>query len=114
MIIGFLAGILCQEGVNFIRNSLKIDDTLDVFAVHGLGGIFGILMMPLLNSIGFSNNSSWVSQIVSVIIVGLFTLIMSIIIIKFLNLFIEMRISEEDETEGLDISVHGERAYDNN
>ena len=114
MIIGFLAGILCQEGVNFIRNSLKIDDTLDVFAVHGLGGIFGILMMPLLDSIGFSNNSSWVSQIVSVIIVGLFTLVMSIIIIKFLNLFIEMRISEENETEGLDISVHGERAYDNN
>ena len=114
MIIGFLAGILCQEGVNFIRNTLKIDDTLDVFAVHGLGGIFGILMMPLLNSIGFSNNSSWVSQIVSVIIVGLFTLVMSIIIIKFLNLFIEMRISEENETEGLDISVHGERAYDNN
>ena len=114
MIIGFIAGILCQEGVNFIRNILKIDDTLDVFAVHGLGGIFGILMMPLLNSIGFSNGSSWVSQIVSVIIVGLFTLIMSIIIIKFLNLFIEMRISEENETEGLDISVHGERAYDNN
>ena len=114
MIIGFIAGILCQEGVNFIRNILKIDDTLDVFAVHGLGGIFGILMMPLLNTIGFSNGSSWVSQIVSVIIVGLFTLIMSIIIIKFLNLFIEMRISEENETEGLDISVHGERAYDNN
>mgnify|MGYP001200078299 FL=1 len=114
MIIGFIAGILCQEGVNFIRNILKIDDTLDVFAVHGLGGIFGILMMPLLNTIGFSNGSSWVSQIFSVIIVGLFTLIMSIIIIKFLNLFIEMRISEENETEGLDISVHGERAYDNN
>ena len=114
IIIGFLAGILCQEGVNFIRNILKIDDTLDVFAVHGLGGIFGILMMPLLNSIGFSNGSSWISQILSVIIVGLFTLTMSIIIIKFLNLFIKIRVSEEDETEGLDISVHGERAYDNN
>ena len=114
IIIGFLAGILCQEGVNFIRNILKIDDTLDVFAVHGLGGIFGILIMPLLNSIGFSNGSSWISQILSVIIVGLFTLTMSIIIIKFLNLFIKIRVSEEDETEGLDISVHGERAYDNN
>ena len=114
MIIGFIAGILCQEGVNFIRNVLKIDDTLDVFAVHGLGGILGILMMPLLNSIGFSNGSSWVSQILSVIIVGIFTLIMTIIIIKFLNLFIEMRVNHENETEGLDISVHGERAYDNN
>ena len=114
MIIGFIAGILCQEGVNFIRNVLKIDDTLDVFAVHGLGGILGILMMPLLNSIGFSNGSSWVSQILSVIIVGLFTLIMTIIIIKFLNLFIEMRVNDENETEGLDISVHGERAYENN
>ena len=114
MIIGFIAGILCQEGVNFIRNVLKIDDTLDVFAVHGLGGILGILMMPLLNSIGFSNGSSWVSQILSVIIVGLFTLIMTIIIIKFLNLFIEMRVNHENEAEGLDISVHGERAYENN
>ena len=48
------------------------------------------------------------------IIVGLFTLIMTIVIIKFLNLFIEMRVNDENETEGLDISVHGERAYDNN
>ena len=114
MIIGFIAGILCQEGVNFIRNVLKIDDTLDVFAVHGLGGILGILMMPLLNSIGFSNGSNWGSQILSVIIVGLFTLIMTIIIIKFLNLFIEMRVNHENEVEGLDISVHRERAYENN
>ncbi len=85
-----------------------------MYAVHGLGGILGILMIPLLNSIGFSNGSSWVSQILSVIIVGIFTLIMTIIIIKFLNLFIEMRVNHENETEGLDISVHGERAYDNN
>ena len=71
-------------------------------------------MMPLPNSIGFSNGSSWVSQILSVIIVGLFTLIMTIIIIKFLNLFIEMRVNHENEAEGLDISIHVERAYENN
>ena len=58
--------------------------------------------------------SDWASQILSVIIVGLLTWIMTIIIIKFLNLFIEMRVNHEIETEGLDISVHGERAYDNN
>ena len=58
--------------------------------------------------------SDWASQILSVIIVGLLTWIMTIIIIKFLNLFIEMRVNHEIETKGLDISVHGERAYDNN
>ena len=60
------------------------------------------------------SGSDWASQILSVIIVGLFTLIMTIVIIKFLNLFIEMRVNDENETEGLDISVHGETAYDNN
>ena len=112
-IIGFLAGILCQEGVNIIRNILKIDDTLDVFAVHGLGGIFGILMMPLFNSIGLENGSNWTSQIMSILIVGFFTFIMTVIIIKFVNFFVSIRVSEEDETEGLDVSIHGERAYDN-
>jgi Amt family ammonium transporter len=112
MIIGTIAGILCQEVVNFIRNILKIDDTLDVFAVHGVGGIFGALMIPAFDSFGFENGSSWVSQIGSVFFVGAFTIIMSTIILKIVQLLCPLRVAKEIEDEGLDLAVHGERAYD--
>jgi len=91
---------------------LKIDDTLDVFAVHGIGGIFGILMMPFFSMLGFDNGSSWASQFTSLIVVGGYTIIVTAIIIKVLMLIIPIRVDREVEYEGLDINVHGERAYD--
>jgi Amt family ammonium transporter len=112
LIIGLLAGILCQEAVNLVRNKLKIDDTLDVFAVHGVGGIFGSLMLPFFNSVGFSNNSSWSAQLGALAIVGLFTLTMTTLIIKVICVFIPIRVDKDTETEGLDLAVHGEKAYD--
>ena len=81
VIIGGAAGIICQEAVNLVRNTLKIDDTLDVFAVHGVGGVFGILMIPFLSILGFENGASWISQVVSLFIVGGYTFILTVIII---------------------------------
>ena len=108
LLIGGIAGILCQEVVNIVRNILNIDDTLDVFAVHGIGGIFGTLM------IGFFGYASFITQLSGLLIVGLFTVIVTYILIKIASLVTPLRVDEETETNGLDLTVHGERAYDVN
>ena len=108
LVIGAIAGILCQEAVNVVRNTLKIDDTLDVFAVHGVGGIFGTLMIA-----GFGHGA-WIAQVGALIVVGIFTLVVSYILIKVTQLFVPLRVDTETETNGLDLSAHGERAYDMN
>ena len=108
LVIGAVAGILCQEAVNVVRNTLKIDDTLDVFAVHGVGGMFGTLMIA-----GFGHGA-WVAQVGALIFVGIFTLVVSYILIKVTQIFVPLRVDAETETNGLDLSAHGERAYDMN
>ena len=108
LVIGAVAGILCQEAVNVVRNTLKIDDTLDVFAVHGVGGMFGTLMIA-----GFGHGA-WAAQVGALIFVGIFTLVVSYILIKVTQIFVPLRVDAETETNGLDLSAHGERAYDMN
>ena len=106
LIIGAVAGILCQEAVNLIRNRLKIDDTLDVFAVHGVGGIFGTIMIAVFG-IG-----SWAAQLGSLLVVGVFTTVVTVALIFVVKAVFPLRVDEETEVIGLDIGVHGERAYD--
>ncbi len=106
LIIGAVAGVLCQEAVNVIRNMLNIDDTLDVFAVHGVGGIFGTIMIAAFGL------GSWTAQLGGLVIVGAFTSIVTFILIKGIALVTPLRVDAETETNGLDLSVHGERAYD--
>ncbi|GGX62204.1 ammonium transporter [Tateyamaria omphalii] len=106
LIIGAVAGILCQEAVNLIRNTLKIDDTLDVFAVHGVGGIFGTIMIAVFGA------GSWAAQLGSLIIVGVFTLVVTVVLIFVVRAITPLRVDEETEVNGLDLAVHGERAYD--
>ncbi|WP_120635600.1 ammonium transporter [Ruegeria sp. EL01] len=106
LIIGGVAGILCQEGVYVIRNVLKIDDTLDVFAVHGVGGIFGTIMIALFGL------GTWTAQLGGLVIVGAFTAAVTIVLVKVVALITPLRVDAETETNGLDLSVHGERAYD--
>ena len=106
LVIGSVAGILCQEAVNLVRNNLKIDDTLDVFAVHGVGGIFGTIMIAVFGA------GTWVAQIGSLVIVGIFTIVVTVVLVKLVSLVTPLRVSEEDEYTGLDLSAHGERAYD--
>lgn len=104
--IGAVAGILCQEAVNFIRNNLKIDDTLDVFAVHGVGGIFGTIMIAVFGQ------GSWAAQLGSLVIVGVFTVVITVVIAVVVKALVGMRVDEETETTGLDLAQAGERAYD--
>ena len=104
--IGAIAGVLCQEAVVLVRNVLKIDDTLDVFAVHGVGGIFGTIMIAAFGA------GSWVAQLGSLAIVGVYTVVVSVILAKLVGLVTPLRVDQESEYNGLDITVHGERAYD--
>jgi Amt family ammonium transporter len=106
LIIGAIAGILCQEAVVLIRERLRIDDTLDVFAVYGVGGIFGTIMIAAFGA------GSWTAQLGSLAIVGLYTAVISYALVKLVSLIVPLRVDEETETNGLDLSVHGERAYD--
>ena len=106
LIIGAIAGVLCQEACNVIRGKLKIDDTLDVFAVHGIGGIFGTIMIA---AFGLGN---WTAQLGSLVIVGIFTVVVTVVLVKLVSLLTPLRVDAEDETNGLDLTSHGERAYD--
>ncbi len=106
LIIGAVAGVLCQEAVNLIRNSLKIDDTLDVFAVHGVGGIFGTIMIAVFGA------GAWAAQLGSLVIVGVFTIVVTTILVLVVRVITPLRVDQETEEQGLDLIVHGERAYD--
>ncbi|CUH88404.1 Ammonia transporter [Phaeobacter sp. CECT 5382] len=106
LVIGGVAGILCQEMVNLVRNKLQIDDTLDVFAVHGIGGIFGTIMIAVFGE------GSWIAQLGALAVVGIFTTVVTVALVKIVGAFTSLRVDLETETNGLDISVHGERAYD--
>ncbi|WP_171204862.1 ammonium transporter [Ruegeria sp. HKCCA0235A] len=106
LIIGAVAGVLCQEAVSIVRNKLNIDDTLDVFAVHGVGGIFGTLMIALFGL------GTWTAQLGGLVIVGSFTAVVTFVLVKLVAQITPLRVDAETETNGLDLSVHGERAYD--
>ncbi|WP_412554810.1 ammonium transporter [Shimia sp. MIT1388] len=106
LVIGAIAGILCQEAVNLVRNKLKIDDTLDVFAVHGVGGIFGTIMIAVFGE------GTWVAQLGALAVVGIFTVVVTYVLVKLVSLITPLRVDEETEVNGLDLAVHGERAYD--
>lgn len=106
LVIGAVAGILCQEAVNLIRNKVVIDDTLDVFAVHGVGGIFGTIMIAVFGA------GTWAAQLGSLAIVGVYTTVVTIVLIVAVRAITPLRVDPETETNGLDLAVHGERAYD--
>ena len=107
LIIGGIAGILCQEAVNLIRNKIKIDDTLDVFAVHGVGGVFGTIMIVV-----FGSDVSALAQFGGLAIVGIYTVVLTVVIVKVVGWITPLRVDQETEVNGLDLAVHGERAYD--
>ena len=112
-ILGVLAGIVPQFAVSFVKTTLKIDDSLDVFAVHGVAGIVGTLAMPFL-MFGAANSGAdvvFVDQFAAVVISLIYNVIVTAIIAYALKFTIGMRVDEDDEDEGLDISSHGERGY---
>ena len=106
LVIGAVAGVLCQLAVGLVKQTFDIDDTLDVFAVHGVGGIFGTIMIAVFG------HASFAAQGVGLLAVGVYTLVLSFVIAKGVALVFPIRVSQEDEVEGLDYAAHGERAYE--
>ena len=118
IIIGILAAGICYAAVSLIRQKLKIDDSLDVFAVHGVGGILGSLLIPFLASAGplapgleMSTGAQFGVQILGVIVVAVFSAIVTAAILFAIKLVMPLRVSAEDEENGLDTATHGETAY---
>ena len=119
--IGVAAGIICQWFTTWIRTTCKIDDSLDVFAVHGVGGIIGTLLVAVFAATEFggvglpegtSTGGQFYVQIVGIISVAILSGVFTWIIAKIISATVGLRVSEEEEIDGLDISAHGERGYD--
>lgn len=113
LLIGLAGGLICYAAVYLIRVKLKVDDSLDVFAVHGVGGILGILILPLLSAefLGGTGDGVFMTQLVGTLVVIGWSAVASFIILLALKLTLGLRVSEEQEYEGLDVSLHGESAY---
>ena len=122
MLIGLLAGSICFYATQLIKSGLRIDDSLDVFPVHGVGGMLGIIMLSLIGSpggflgsgsTGFDNSmiDQLFIQIEGIFVICAWTGVVTFIILKILSVFIDLRVSQEEEEEGLDISLHNEQGY---
>ena len=112
LFIGAVAGVLCQIMCGVVKDMMKIDDSLDVFAVHGVGGIFGTLMAPLLAMNALDEGQGLLTQTIALVAVGIFTLVVTVAIAMLCKSIFGLRVSDEEEIEGLDYTAHGERAYD--
>ena len=113
LIIGLAAGAVCFWGATSLKNKLGYDDSLDAFGVHGIGGIVGAVLTGIfaVKSIGGVEGSlsqMWI-QIEAVLITVVFVAVATYIILKVVDMVMGLRVSEEQEREGLDISLHGER-----
>lgn len=120
LILGFSGGLLCYLAVDYIRGKLLIDDSLDVFAVHGVGGILGTLLVAFLATSTFSGlglpegqtaMSQFVVQIKAVVLTVIWTSIFTYLILKVTSLIVPLRVDEQEEIEGLDLRSHGEKGY---
>ena len=121
LVIGILASIMCFIGVAIIKPRFGYDDTLDAFGVHGIGGILGTLATGLfaskvINSAGanglfYGNSKQLLLQALGVLVAVGYTFVATCIIYKFVDIFFGMRVKEKDETVGLDLTQHHERAY---
>ena len=121
LVIGILASIMCFIGVAIIKPRFGYDDSLDAFGVHGIGGILGTLATGLfaskaINSSGadglfFGNPRQFLVQCAGILIAVGYTFIMTCVIYKFVDIFFGMRVKENDEVIGLDLTQHRERAY---
>lgn len=123
LILGLAGGAACYIAVDILRVRMKIDDSLDVFAVHGVGGILGSLLvawlaLPAFGGLGLADGISATSQfgvqLLSIAITIGWTVIASYVILRVISVVIGLRVDQQDEIEGLDLSQHGERGYHSN
>ena len=120
LIIGLAGGIICYYAVSLVKHTLKIDDSLDVFAVHGVGGAIGILLVAVLVDTSFGGSglgegmsigSQFGVQLTGLVAVLVWSAFASVIICLIVKAVVGLRVSDDQELEGLDITSHGETGY---
>lgn len=124
VVIGLSAGVVCYYATNFLKNTLRIDDSLDVFPVHGVGGILGTILagvfcsqqLGIFSGNGFSDGITSIAgqlgvQTIGVVSTFVYTAVVSFILLKLIDVMMGLRVDAEQESEGLDISQHDERGY---
>ncbi len=126
LVIGLLAGVICFFATNFMKRALKVDDSLDVFPVHGVGGMLGTLLagvfasatLGIFSGQGYIYNENITSmgqqlgvQVIGVLAVAIYTAVITFALLKLVGAVLGLRVSAEDETVGLDTSQHNERGY---
>ena len=125
VVIGLSAGVVCYFATMALKNRFNIDDSLDVFPVHGVGGILGTLLagvfcspnLGIFSGNGFSEGIDNIAGQLSVQATGVaatfvYTAVASVIIFKVVDVLVGLRVTDEDETVGLDLVLHDERGYD--
>jgi ammonium transporter, Amt family len=120
LVIGFLVSIFCYIAISTVKSKFGYDDALDVFGIHGVGGAWGalatgIFAAPFVNSLGtgalYGNPGQIVTQLIGIAVVGLYTLIMTLIIGVVIDKTIGLRVDLKEEVEGLDTHLHEESGY---
>lgn len=128
LVIGVLAGVICFFMTQLIKKTLKIDDSLDVFPVHGVGGILGTFLagifcspeLGIFSGFGYGTGHDSIAsqlgiQITGILVIGLYTALVTWLLLKLTSLITQgLRVSDDDEREGLDLVSHDERGYDLN
>ncbi len=125
VVIGLSAGVVCYFATITLKNRLGIDDSLDVFPVHGVGGMLGLLMagifcspsLGLFSGNGFSDGVEGIAgqlgiQLTGIVSTFVYTAIVSWVLLRIVDAMVSLRVDQEDETAGLDIVLHDERGYD--
>ena len=120
--IGLVSGVVCFWGATSLKQSLGYDDSLDAFGVHGIGGVVGCLLTgvfadPELGGMGFAEGITTIgqqvwAQFLSLVVTIVFSGVLSFIILKIVDAIVGLRVEENEEQEGLDLALHGERGYD--
>jgi Amt family ammonium transporter len=124
LVIGFSAGIICYYATQAIKQKFKIDDSLDVFPVHGVGGILGTVLagvfasdaLGVFSGQGFNEGMTMASQvqvqIVGVVATFVYTAIITYLLLKLVDKLLVLRVDEEQELQGVDLVEHDEKGYD--
>ncbi len=120
LILGLSGGVVCYMITQLIKQRLKIDDSLDVFAVHGIGGALGSVLVAFFVTAalggrglaeGMTIGSQLGVQLIGIGIVAVWSGVLTYVIVKILKMFVKFRVDEETEVQGLDLAMHGERGY---
>lgn len=123
LVIGILAGLICFTATNYMKRVMKLDDSLDVFPVHGVGGMLGTLLAGIFasSSLGLFSGQGYAEgmtmgsqvgvQVVGILAVAIYTAVLTFVLLKIVDVILGLRVNAEDESMGLDTSQHNERGY---